>query len=649
MSRTLKILLILAVYVALAALTVYLFPRYNNAFNYHFEVGKPWGYDLITAEFDFPIYKTDAEIQEQRLDAIRNITPCFIKTSDLPDGIYVVSLEELERLKREGYKRISIRTKGHIASTRLVSELYTPKSAYERYEQPFEPNIVADSVTNANLYQNAIDAVSLTFGMVQRGERIIDRGEIVTVRTYQILVSLARAYVEKNITRQQTIYMQVGYLALIVLLISLFVLFLAIVHPDLFAQLRATLFFSLLMAMFIVASFLILRFSSDDTLLYIVPYAWMAILCSVFYDSRTAMILYGITVLIISLATPSPYPFLFAQIVAGIVVIYSLRKMTQRAHLAHTALLTGVSYAFVYSALTLTTTGTYTHLQPRIYLFILANVVLIICAYGVIYVFERMFGLVSDVTLIELSNVNSDLMHQFAEEAPGTFQHTLQVSNLAAEAAKKIEANVLLVRAGALYHDIGKLVTPQNFTENQQAGDNPLTRMSNIDAAQTVIAHVSNGLALAAKHGLPQVIRTFIATHHGTSLVRYFYNSEVNAHPGEKIDEGLFRYPGPKPTTKETAILMMADAVEARSRSLQEFTEESIAAMVNQMIDAQIQDGQFAETPLSFSDVEAIREVFTTKLIAIHHQRIAYPTINAEPQSAATAKTRRSANTSAKA
>ena len=340
--------------------------------------------------------------------------------------------------------------------------------------------------------------------------------------------------------------------------------------------------------------------------------------------------LHVMTVLLVSMATPSPFAFLFTQIIAGVVVIYSLRKMTQRAHLAHTAILTGLAYALAYTALMLTSTGTYTHLQPRIYMFIFANMVLIICAYGVIYIFERMFGLVSDVTLIELSNVNSDLMHRFAEEAPGTFQHTLQVSNLATEAAKKIEANALLVRTGALYHDIGKLMAPQNFTENQQGGDNPLSRMTNTEAAHTVIEHVSNGLALASKHHLPQIIRSFIASHHGTSLVRYFYNSEANAHPGETINEALFRYPGPKPSTKEAAILMMADAVEARSRSLSEYTEESIANMVNQMIDAQIQDGQFADTPLSFRDVEAIREVFTTKLIAIHHQRIAYPTLNTQ-------------------
>lgn len=627
MSRSVRIIIILSAYIGLAVLTVYLFPRYNAAFNYHFEVGKPWGYDLMTAEFDFPIYKTEAEVFEEQEEAVRNVTPCFIRTRELPNGIFVVSLSDHDWLLNKGYKRVSVRGDKHLATTLPVSELLTPKSAYECFGEQYEPNMVADSLTNANLYKNARESVSLTFGLVQSGERIIDRGEIVTAETFQILTSLARAYSEKNITRQQTMYVQIGYLALILLLIAMFALFLAIIRPNLFGQIRATLFFCLLMALFVTTSFLILRFSQDDTLLYIVPYAWLSILTCVFYDSRTAFILHGITVLLISLATPAPFIFLFTQLVVSLVVIYSLRKMTQRAHLAHTAVLTGVAYALIYTALTLTTTGTYIHLMPRIYMFILANTVLIICAYGVIYVFERLFGLVSDVTLIELTNVNSDLMHRFAEEAPGTFQHTLQVSNLASEAAKKIDANVLLVRTGALYHDIGKLAAPQNFTENQQGGDNPLSRMTNEEAARTVISHVTNGLSLAAKNRLPQVIRSFIATHHGTSLVRYFYNSEVNAHPGEKIDEKLYRYPGPKPNTKEAAILMMADAVEARSRSLQEYTEESIATMVNQMIDAQIQDGQFAETPLSFSDVEAIREVFTTKLVAIHHQRIAYPTI----------------------
>jgi len=628
LSRNVTFALQVGAFVVLAVVVIYLFPRYNNAFNYHFEVGKPWGYELVTAEFDFPIYKADGDVLREQQEAVSNITPCYIKTTDLPQGLYVLSLADMEQLHHDGYNRISLRTDKHVAKNLSVTELLTPKMAYERYGEQCEPNIVPDSATNALLYKNAIESVSLTFGMVQAGERIIDRGEIVTVETYQILTSLSRAYADKNITRQQSIYMQIGYVALIVLLLALFVAYLGIFRSSLFHQLRATLFFSLMMAIMIAPAFLILRVTSDDNYLFIVPFTWLCILTTVFYDSRTALTLHLITMLIVSLAVPTPFAFLFTQLSVGLVVIFSLRKMTQRAHLAHAALLTGLTYAFVYTALDLATTGSYTHLQFRIYMFIAANVILIICVYGVIYLFERLFGLVSDVTLLELSNINSDLMHRFAEEAPGTFQHTLQVSNLATEAAKKIDANVLLVRTGALYHDIGKLLAPEKFTENQHNGDNPLLKMTNVEAAQTVIKHVTEGLQLAAKHHLPQVITQFIGSHHGTSLVRYFYNSEVNAHPGETVDEKLFRYPGPKPQTKETAILMMADAVEARSRSLKEYTEEAIATMVNQMIDAQIQDGQLSETPLSFRDVEAIRAIFTEKLVAIHHHRIAYPTLN---------------------
>lgn len=628
LSRNVTFALQVGAFVVLAVVVIYLFPRYNNAFNYHFEVGKPWGYELVTAEFDFPIYKADGDVLREQQEAVSNITPCYIKTTDLPQGLYVLSLADMEQLHHDGYNRISLRTDKHVAKTLSVTELLTPKMAYERYGEQCEPNIVPDSATNALLYKNAIESVSLTFGMVQAGERIIDRGEIVTVETYQILTSLSRAYADKNITRQQSIYMQIGYVALIVLLLALFVAYLGIFRSSLFQQLRATLFFSLMMAIMIAPAFLILRVTSDDSYLFIVPFTWLCILTTVFYDSRTALTLHLITMLIVALAVPTPFAFLFTQLSVGLVVIFSLRKMTQRAHLAHAALLTGLTYAFVYTALDLATTGSYTHLQFRIYMFIAANVILIICVYGVIYLFERLFGLVSDVTLLELSNINSDLMHRFAEEAPGTFQHTLQVSNLATEAAKKIDANVLLVRTGALYHDIGKLLAPEKFTENQHNGDNPLLKMTNVEAAQTVIKHVTEGLQLAAKHHLPQVITQFIGSHHGTSLVRYFYNSEVNAHPGETVDEKLFRYPGPKPQTKETAILMMADAVEARSRSLKEYTEEAIATMVNQMIDAQIQDGQLSETPLSFRDVEAIRAIFTEKLVAIHHHRIAYPTLN---------------------
>ena len=253
---------------------------------------------------------------------------------------------------------------------------------------------------------------------------------------------------------------------------------------------------------------------------------------------------------------------------------------------------------------------------------------LTIGCYGLIYLFEKIFHFISSITLVELTDINSDLLHQLAEKAPGTFQHSMQVSNLASEAAKAIGANSLLVRTGALYHDIGKIVNPLYYVENQQGTENPLLTMDPREAAQVVIAHVSEGEKLARKAHLPEAVINFITTHHGTSLVRYFYNTYCNAHPEENVDQALFRYPGSKPSTKEGAILMMADAIEARSRSLESFTEESIRTAVDQMIDAQIADGQFADTPLSFKDVEDIRRVFTARLTAINHHRISYPTLN---------------------
>jgi hypothetical protein len=262
------------------------------------------------------------------------------------------------------------------------------------------------------------------------------------------------------------------------------------------------------------------------------------------------------------------------------------------------------------------------------YLYFFICALLTVGCYGLIYTFEKIFHFISSITLMELTDINSDLLHTLAERAPGTFQHSMQVSNLATEAAKAIGANSLLVRTGALYHDIGKMTDPLYYVENQNGVENLLLKMDPRDAAQVIIAHVSEGEKIARKNHLPEVVINFITTHHGTSLVRYFYNTWCNAHPNEEVDQALFRYNGPKPTTKEAAILMMADAIEARSRSLSDFSEQAISKAVNQMIDAQIADGQFSDTPLSFRDVEIIRQIFVTRLTAMNHHRIAYPTLN---------------------
>ena len=368
---------------------------------------------------------------------------------------------------------------------------------------------------------------------------------------------------------------------------------------------------------------------------YLIPFAWGPIIARVFYDSRTAVCLNLITVFIVSMAVPAPYMFIILQVAVGMVAVASLRDMTQRAQLAHTALWVFLTYSVVYTAIVMILSGDMHDIDYHYYIYFLVNAVLVICAYGVVYLFERTFGLVSSITLVELTNVNSNLMHEFAEKAPGTFQHSLQVSNLATEAAKRIGAKVLLVRTGALYHDIGKMANPEYFTENQAPNCNPLLSMPTKDAARVVIAHVTDGERIARRHHLPEVIVHFIRSHHGTSVVRYFYNTAVNqanaakaeGKPVPEVNIADYTYPGPKPTTKEAAILMMADAIEARSRSLTEFSEKSVSDMVDNMIDLQVSAGQFSDTPLSFKDLEDIRAVFKEKILAMNHHRIAYPDI----------------------
>jgi putative nucleotidyltransferase with HDIG domain len=302
--------------------------------------------------------------------------------------------------------------------------------------------------------------------------------------------------------------------------------------------------------------------------------------------------------------------------------------MTRRAQLVQTAAWIFLAQTLAYTAISFAQTGAISAIDPWMYLYFFICALLTVGCYGLIYMFEKLFHFISSITLVELTDINSELLHTLAERAPGTFQHSMQVSNLAAEAAKTIGANALLVRTGALYHDIGKMTDPLYYVENQTGVENPLLKMDPRDAAQVVMAHVTEGEKIARRNHLPEVVINFITTHHGTSLVRYFYNTYCNAHPKEQVDESLFRYPGTKPSTKEGAILMMADAIEARSRSLDSFTEESIAKAVNQMIDAQIADGQYAETPLRSKDVEDSRRVFTARLIAMNHHRISYPSLN---------------------
>ncbi|MBR5443295.1 MAG: HDIG domain-containing protein [Paludibacteraceae bacterium] len=615
---------------ALAALAIYLAPKYSNPFKYHFEVGQPWAYGLVTAESNFAIYKTDAQLEAEQKEVLRDYTPCYtLDTAAVQGHLMVVSLEEKERLQALGCTNVSV-LYNRVATKVAVADLYTPKEAYEKTHRNIAVNLQYDSITSDNLRQNILSSISLTHGMVQEGEKIIDTGEIVSERTYQILESLRRTIEEQNLSHRQSLTSTIGVGLYIMVLVAMFGMYLYTYRRKLLYNLRHMLFFTILMALLVTTAFIVLRHVAAGYI-YLIPFAWVPIIARVFYDSRTAIFIHLITILIVSIAAPAPYVFVLLQVITGIVAVISLRDMTQRAQLAQTALFVFLTYSIVYTAITMLVTGEIMNVEYHYYIYFAINAVLVICAYGLIFLFERTFGLVSNITLVELTNVNSNLMLEFAEKAPGTFQHSLQVSNLATEAAKRIGAKVLLVRTGALYHDIGKMAHPEYFIENQ-TGVNPLQAMSCAEAAKVIINHVEEGERIARKHRLPEVIVHFIRSHHGTSVTRYFYNTAVNAaktagKTATDVNKEDYSYPGPKPSTKEAAILMMADAIEARSRSLNELTEQSIAEMVDQMIDAQVADGQFSETVLSFKDLEDIRAVFKQKLIEINHHRIVYPTI----------------------
>ena len=610
----------LGVFAVLAAVIVLMFPRYNNAFRYHYEIGKPWGYNALTADFDFPIYKTDEQLNKEQAQLLSTFAPYLKYISRVQREVKVVSLQTMEWIQAEGYTRVAINQTKY-----PVSELYTPMTAHKKYGYDCAVNLVLDTARTENMRAKLLATLSPTMGLVQKGEKIIDHGDIVTERTYQILQSLRRAYDDESLGTKQRTLSILGETLLVLLFLCLFVVYLYVFRLSYLRSTSTVLFFALQMFIVIALACLALRFGLS---VYLIPFAWVPILTRVFLDSRTALFLHFTTILITSIVVPAPVEFFFIQIVVGMVAISSLGDMTRRAQLVQTAAWILAAQVIAYTAISFAQTGALASINPWMYLYFVICALLTIGCYGLIYTFEKLFRFISSITLVELTDINSELLHTLAERAPGTFQHSMQVSNLAAEAAKAIGANALLVRTGALYHDIGKISDPLYYVENQVGVENPLLKMDPRDAAQVIMAHVTEGEKIARRNHLPEVVINFITTHHGTSLVRYFYNTYCNAHPNEKVDESLFRYPGIKPSTKEGAILMMADAIEARSRSLNEFTEESITKAVNQMIDAQIADGQYAETPLSFKDVEDIRRVFVSRLLAMNHHRITYPTLN---------------------
>ena len=488
-----------------------------------------------------------------------------------------------------------------------------------------EANIVYDKEKSDAEKNDLLSSIPLASGMVMSGQKIIDRGEIVNDYTCRVLNSFDKEMKRRSSTQDEIMTTFIGQILFVLILVMMFTSYLTLFRKDYFEKPRSITMLYTMITLFPILVSMMMKHNFFSV--YIIPFAMAAIFVRVFMDSRTAFITHVTMILICAAAVKYQYEFIIVQLASGLVAIYSLRELSKRSQIFITAILVTISSCIVYLALQLMQDNQVFNIDPSMYTYFIINGIFLLLSYPMMYLIEKMFGFISNVTLFELSNTNKGLLRNLSEIAPGTFQHSITVGNLAAEIANRIHANSLLVRTGALYHDIGKMTNPVFFTENQ-AGVNPHDQLSDLESAQIIISHVTEGLKLAEKFNLPGIIKDFISTHHGNGLTKFFYINYCNEHPDEKVDKEQFQYPGPNPFTREQAILMMADTVEAASRSLKEYTEESISALTNKLIDSQVAGGFFRECPITFRDIALAKSVLIERLKSIYHTRISYPHLN---------------------
>jgi putative nucleotidyltransferase with HDIG domain len=551
----------------------------------------------------------------------------------------IMSNSEYAKISKDTSRFVRI-VSGKNATSSQISHVYSVVSAYEQLFQDqtlakhrevlqkcnlndyITPNLTYDKERSEASLNDLQNSIPLASGLVQRGEKIIDRGDIVDGKTYNKLLSFQKEMERQNVDQEKIRLNIMGQLLYTAILITCFTIFLTLFRKDYFEKVRSTtMLYALIVLFTIIASAMV---EHSVLHVYIVPFAMVPIFIRVFMDSRTAFMAHSTMVLTCACFLQYPLEFVAVELVSGLVAIFSLRELSSRSQLFWTAVSVTVAGILTNLALDWIRINDISKISYSEYNYLIINGVLLFCSYPLLYVIEKAFGFTSNITLIELSDMNKAVLRKMSEVAPGTFQHSIQVGNLAAEIANKIGAKSQLVRTGALYHDIGKIVNPIYFTENQ-SGVNPHEKMNPIDSAQMIISHVTEGTKLADKYNLPDVIKEFITTHHGQGKTKYFYVQYKNAHPNDDVDDLLFTYPGPNPFTKEQAILMMADTVEAASRSLPDYTEKSIRELVNRLIDAQVAEGYFKECPITFRDIAYAKTVLIEKLKTIYHTRLSYP------------------------
>lgn len=658
-------------------LVVWQMPR-TVKFKYEYQKMKPWQYESLYAPFNFPIYKTAEEIKLEEDDYLKDSYPIFtydnvitkqnrekmladfdtkwtgnqvdkLKNKQLLERLYdtienqgiISNISSLENMKPESMIDV---VRDRVVKTRQVRDFYTMKTATDfisdhllNADESIDKAMI-NRLLLAHIHQNIIysedlteqareqakSSISLTFGMVQKDELIINEGEIVTEERYNILNSLKTEYASIDsgnfFNRNLNLY---GQILLVFVIFSSLFLGLRLLYSDIFKESRSINLIIIVMLMMIIPSFIIIRLYPD--MIYVMPLTILAMLMVTFFNIRVAIYVQTITLIIISLAVPNPFQFFIIQYFVSLVSIFVLGKNSSRSRYFVTYASIFISYIVLKVSVSLTLDGGLDNFTWNDVGTFAMNTLFAMLTLPLSYLMEKIFGFVTDMTLLELSNTNSPLLRKLSSEAPGTFQHVMQVADLCEEALFAIGGNMLLARTGAMYHDVGKLKNPLFFTENQHGKYNMHNEMSYYESSQIIINHVLDGIEICRKYHVPEQIIDFARTHHGTRRTEYFYQMELKENPDIEVNEADFRYHGPIPFSKETAVLMMADSVEAASRSLNEKTEESISKLVDGIIDAQVNDNQFINTDLTFRDITTIKKVFKKKLMNIYHVRIAYP------------------------
>lgn len=668
------------IFLVAAVLITLIYPS-KIKFKYDYSLGQPWRYEgVLTAPYNFYVYKSDAQKVSERdsiertkvsyytIDPKVKLTERHLLTEHFSSGsmgaevtsdyiqyalqvldeVYdqgILSNENFEALaaQEEGY--IYLVNEMNVAKKRSINEIFNARKAYDyainkapsklkpeilqqvNFEKYLLSNLSVDEIKTTQMQNARLATLSEVIGEVQKGERIVGTGDVVTSEIYQMLEGYRMAYEETSKSKGESLSLFAGQLALIIILFGILYTYLLVFREELMKKTKNILFITFNVTIFAALAFLLIP--NEPAVTYMLPLSMVAIHTRIFLDSRTAAITHLTTVLISSLVVPSPLSFIIIQVVAGRIVLVTLRNLTQRSDLIRTSFAVFFGMVVVHYALIFAFEGVPNKMDWNIIFYFTINFIFLMFTYLMVYVVERGFGYVSSISLVELADINKPLLRQLSEVAPGTFQHSLNVSTLASEAIGEIGGDIRLVRSGALYHDIGKMKNPTYFTENQGA-TNPHDRLPYDQSAKIIIKHITDGVEMAEKAKLPKPIIDFIRTHHGLGMTKYFYIKYKNENPDIQIDESIFRYPGPNPWTREQGILMLADAVEASSRSLKVITEQVLIDHVNKIVDGIVAEGYLKNTPLTFRDIETTKYVFTEKLRNVYHSRIDYPELTRE-------------------